>query len=125
MRSSYITNFYEHNHNYGAKDKLSRAMRHSVDTAGRNYLKVFELDAEPTKDPKYNEANVKLELKIKELEEQLSAYKETNISTDEQKHFKKKKRDVLYNLNKKGREPRQETLDKYDIKLNTKGTLYI
>ena len=125
MRSSYITWFYENNHNYGAKDKLSKVMRHSVDTASRNYLKVFELENEPTQNPEYNLANVKLELLVKQLQEQIQAYTNKSIVTDETKHFKKKRRDILYNLNSKGREPRQDTLDKYQIKLNPAGTKYI
>ena len=87
MRSSYITNFHAENLNFGAREKLSKVMRHSTMTANRNYLKVFDAENEPTTDPKYNEANVKLELKIKELEEQINAYTDKYKTTDEQKHF--------------------------------------
>ena len=44
LRSSYITWFYEHNKTMAQKTKLAHQIRHSVDTASRNYLKVFDVD---------------------------------------------------------------------------------
>ena len=124
MRSSYITNFYSENLNFNSREKLSKIMRHSVQVQSKNYYKIFELENEPAKDPKYNEINVKLEMKIKELETKLNNYTANDISGDN-KLYNKQKRDVLYNLNTKRREPRQQTLDKYNIKLNLEGTKYI
>ena len=122
MRSSYITWFYSENLNFGSRDKLSKVMRHSTNTAAKNYNKVFDVENEPTLNPEYNQVNVELELKIKELENKLSSYQDTKES---EKHFKKKRRDILYNLNTKGRTGREETLKKYDIKYDSKNEIYV
>jgi integrase len=45
MRSEYITWFYRNNKIFGARETLSRQMRHAQPTASKNYLKVF--DEEP------------------------------------------------------------------------------
>ena len=37
----------------------------------------------------------------------------------------KKRRDILYNLNTKGRTGREETLKKYDIKYDSKNEIYV
>jgi hypothetical protein len=42
MRSSYITWFYSNNQRYIDRDTLSKQMRHSINTASRNYNKVIE-----------------------------------------------------------------------------------
>jgi len=122
MRSSYITWFYSENLNFGSRDKLSKVMRHSTNTAAKNYNKVFDVENEQTLNPEYNQVNVELELKIKELENKLSSYQDTKES---EKHFKKKRRDILYNLNTKGRTGREETLKKYDIKYDSKNEIYV
>lgn len=41
MRSSYITHFYEENRTYKSRDALAKQMRHSQQTATRNYNKVL------------------------------------------------------------------------------------
>jgi len=56
MRSSYINWFYENNKTLKDKETLSKNMRHSVMTAQRNYLKVF--DDEKSVDDKTNIANI-------------------------------------------------------------------
>ena len=112
MRSSYITWFYSENLNFGARDKLSKVMRHSTNTAAKNYNKIFDIENEPTLNPDYNKTNVNLEIKIRELEQKLSAFQDTK---DDEKQYKKKRRDIIYNLNTKGRKPREDTLTKYDI----------
>jgi hypothetical protein len=53
-----------------------------------------------------------LNAKIKDLELRLSTYTD---NTDDTRQTNKKINDVLYNLNTKGREPRQDTLIKYNI----------
>ena len=45
-------------------------------------------------------------------EEQLKAFQDTK---DDDKQYKKKRRDIIYNLNTKGRTPRDDTLTKYNI----------
>ena len=112
MRSSYITNFYSENLNFGARDKLAKVMRHSFNTQAKNYNKVFEIENEPTNNPEYNAVNVNLEMQIKELENKLKVFQDTK---DDDKQYKKKRRDIIYNLNTKGRKPREDTLTKYDI----------
>ena len=38
---------------------------------------MFDVENEPTLNPEYNQVNVELELKIKELENKLSSYQDT------------------------------------------------
>ena len=97
-------------------------MRHSTNTAAKNYNKVFDFENETTLNPEYNSVNTGLQLKIKELENKLSSYEETK---DDEKHFKKKRRDILYNLNTKKRTGREDKLKKYDIKFDEKNNIYV
>jgi hypothetical protein len=53
------------------------------------------------------------EIQIKELLSKLNAYGENKL---DQQNFKKRRRDIIYNLNSKNRTPRDDTLKKYDIK---------
>ena len=52
-------------------------------------------------------------MQIKELLTKLNAYGESKLDNQ---NFKKRRRDIIYNLNSKGRTPRDDTLKKYDIK---------
>ena len=122
MRSSYITWFYSENLNFGARDKLAKVMRHSFNTQAKNYNKVFEIENEPTNNPEYNLVNVNLEMKIKELEQKLKVFQETK---DDDKQYKKKRRDIIYNLNTKGRTPRDDTLTKYNITYDEDKKMFI
>jgi len=113
MRSSYITWFYEKNQTMASKTKLSHQMRHSTDTAQRNYLKVFEADPILIQN-KNDELMVKiaqLENEIKDYSIQLKAF-QTN--KDDVTTYKKRRSDIIYRLNK-GTKPRQETLKQYNI----------
>ena len=69
MRSIYITWFYKHNQTYEQKDKLAKQMRHSVNTAGKNYLKVFneETESEPEK---IQDVNIELEKEIGDMKDE-------------------------------------------------------
>ena len=40
IRSAFITYFYEHNKTFDKREALSKMMRHSQQTASKNYLKV-------------------------------------------------------------------------------------
>jgi len=113
MRSSYITWYYEKHPHYNDRDKLSRVMRHSQKTAQLNYNKVFttEQRLEDCKDTK--RSLIDKENQIRELLLKIQAYQTNKI--DEQ-GYKKRRRDIIYNLNTKGRAPRDVTLKKYDIK---------
>jgi hypothetical protein len=48
MRSIYVTHFYANNPTFGPRQELSLKMRHSANTAIKNYLKVFD---KPFKEP--------------------------------------------------------------------------
>ena len=88
-------------------------MRHSTDTAQRNYLKVFEADPILIQN-KNDELMVKiaqLENEIKDYSIQLKAF-QTN--KDDVTTYKKRRSDIIYRLNK-GTKPRQETLKQYNI----------
>ena len=66
MRSSYITHFYEQNRTYKSRDVLAKQMRHSQQTATRNYNKVFESPANEIST--LRQENIMLKNKITELE---------------------------------------------------------
>lgn len=72
MRSSYITHFYEQNRTYKSRDALAKQMRHSQQTATRNYNKVLgpsidELTALKNENAILKTRIVELENKIKSL----------------------------------------------------------
>jgi hypothetical protein len=113
MRSSYITWYYETHPHYNDRDKLSRYMRHSQKTAQLNYNKVFTAEHKEDDCRQTKKNLIEKEIQIKELLSKLNAYGENKL---DQQNFKKRRRDVIYNLNSKGRTPRDDTLEKYDIK---------
>ena len=63
-----------------------------------------------------------MQLNVREIENRLSSYKDTK---DDEEHYKKKRRDIIYNLNTKGRTAREDTLKKYDIKFDDKNKTYV
>jgi hypothetical protein len=114
MRSIYITWFYKHNKTYGARDELSRRMRHSQATASKNYLKVFDDDEKPTPIERVetlNTDNLLLVKQIKKLEQQLN---KCNNEVDEPL-YKKRRADIIYRINKKNVKPKEDTINKYNI----------
>lgn len=118
MRSSYINWFYENNKDLLSREKLSHDMRHSVMTAQRNYLKVDNLLE--NKDNKDNNI-INLQIENNNLKELLKNCDEINNNP----LFNKRKKDIIYNLNNKNREPRQDTINKYNIIYNDKIKKYI
>ncbi len=89
-------------------------MRHSQATALRNYKKVFDTTQEPEVElQNCNQIVAQKELQIRELKNKLVAYEDTK---PDQLHFRKMRRDVIFQLNKFKRTPRQATLDRYEIK---------
>lgn len=115
MRSSYITWYHETHPKYIDREKLSKVMRHSQSTALKNYKKVFNNIKEPEEQLlNCNQLMAQKEIQIRELQNKLSSYEENK---PDQLHFNKMKRDVLFQLNKYKRTPRQSTLDKYNIKI--------
>jgi len=132
MRASYITWYYASHHKYADREALAKMMRHSVSTAEKNYNKVFDNktflhSSKPTaencddiKQELHNQQKENDDLKLK-----LEAYTNEPAQTDDIKHYKKKRSDILYNLNRKGRIPRGDTLTKYNITFDKALNLYV
>ena len=121
MRSSYITWYYETHPHYNDRDKLSRLMRHSQKTAQLNYQKVFTTEQKEDDCRETRKSLIELQQELKRLNIQLDAYKQNK--PDEQ-NYKKRRRDVIYNLNTIGRSPRDDTLKKYNIIFNSSTNKY-
>jgi len=129
MRSSYITWFYSKHLRHSDREKLSKQMRHSVNTASRNYNKVIETEEVNKKNSveSLNETIVKLEHQKNELTSKLNAYVppvETDDDYKTLKLYKKKRSDILYLLNTKNKTCKSDTLKKYDIKFNKETNMY-
>lgn len=116
MRSSYITWFYETHPQYNDRDKLSRLMRHSQKTAQLNYNKVFTTEQREESNHDARKSLIEKEVEIRELRNRLEAYQK-NVPVEQ--NYKKRRRDIIYQLNTKGRTPRDDTLKKYKILFNT------
>lgn len=132
MRSSYITWYYANHTTYGDRIELSKMMRHSVTTAEKNYNKVFEnkinqnnviVDNDKCDEIKQN--LYKSQKENDDLKLILNTYTNQTENTNDLKHYKKKRSDIIYNLNKKGREPREDTLKKYNITFDKLTNAYI
>lgn len=124
MRASFITWFYEHHKDFNSRTKLSLIMRHSYMTALKNYNKVnlsISEDDKPSEIDKLNKEIVILNSKIKELENKLSAYEEDSKTLS---MMKKKRYDVIYKANNKKVEIKEETINKYGIKMGDDGKYY-
>jgi len=124
MRSSYINWFYDNNKTLKDKEKLSKTMRHSVMTAQRNYLKVF--DDEKVVDDKKNNTILTQENEI--LKNKLVNCENENKLTDAQ--FNKRRRDIIYKANRKINEGgkyiiKESTLKEYNIKYDEETKKYI
>jgi hypothetical protein len=122
MRSSFITWFYEHNLTFGVRDKLSRMMRHSQGTAQKNYNKIFDYDKEDSSTiDELKKQILLLNIQINELKEKIEL---SYNSKDIDNQYKKRRSDVIYNLNVKKRSPREDTIKKYNISYNKENNLY-
>ena len=131
MRSIYITWFHK-NKTYAEKKKLSLMMRHSVDTASKNYLKVF--DEETKSEPeKIQDVNIELENEIGEVKDENDKLKQElqdvkahckDAFKPEDKLYIKRRADILYRYNKKGVEATDKTMTKYNIQYNKAKQLY-
>ena len=88
-------------------------MRHSVMTSQRNHRKI--IDDNITNDESKN--------KVELLDQQLKSCESKNIIDD--KLYKKRRRDIIYNINKKGTIPKEDTLKKYNIVYDDDKKLYI
>ena len=125
MRSIYITWFYKHNPTYGPRSNLSRQMRHSHETASKNYLKVID-DDETTKltpieeTEKLKKENQKISHEYQLLKGEMQRLK----MEDGEPLYNKRRSDILYRINKKGVLLKSSTLEKYNIELNKETKLY-
>jgi len=113
MRSSYKNWFYDNNKKLSERDKLANEMRHSVMTSQRNYRKIID----------NNITNDELKNKVELLDQQLKSCESKNMIDD--KLYKKRRRDIIYNINKKGTIPKEDTLKKYNIVYDDDKKLYI
>ena len=118
MRSSYITWYYETHPHFNDREKLGKVMRHSQKTAQLNYNKVFATEhlEDTCRDAK--KELVERNLQLRELQNQLMAYQENKPM---ESTYKKRRRDIMYQVNTKKRLPRDTTLKKYGISKNTSG----
>ena len=110
MRSSYINYFYANNDKtMKEKEKLANVMRHSVTTAQRNYLKIDKNkpQTEQIENKHISPTERKKEDILKEIQKLQDELKLLNLKNDEEtitpidKAYIKKRRDVLYTINKK------------------------
>ena len=152
MRSIYITWHHKNNPKYEDKKQLAFKMRHSVDTATKNYNKVLddskdEPDEDSEEESKDEDKPKKAKkTKVKEapvnveLQQQLKDIKEDNVElkkelsdvkthcadafTPENKLYKKRRADILYRYNSKNVKSTQKTMDKYKIKYDETKKLY-
>ena len=152
MRSIYITWHHKNNPKYEDKKQLAFKMRHSVDTATKNYNKVLddskdepdEDSEEESKDEdkpkkakktKVKEAPVNVELKTENDE-----VKKENVELKKELHdvkvhchdafkptdklYVKRRADILYRYNKKNVKPKEITMNKYNIKYDDANKIY-
>ena len=119
MRSSYINWFYDNHKKLSDREKLAQLMRHSVMTAQRNYLKVFD-EVDKVEDKKDNK---ELSTENEVLKTKLENCENDNKLSDAA--FKKRRRDVIYKANLKNVSPKEDTLKKYGITYDTKLKKYV
>jgi len=122
IRSAYITYFYEHNKTFDKREQLSKQMRHSQQTASKNYLKVS--NSEPIQPEEQiinlNKRIIQLQNNVDDCHNKLGVFQS---NPDDEKKFNKKKRDIIYLLNK-GRQSKTDTIKKYGILYDEKTKLY-
>jgi hypothetical protein len=111
IRSIYITSKYDEGLNYAGKKKLALQMRHSVDTASKNYYKIIDKEDDNNNESIKDCENIRLEL-------QYFKNKEKYLLDNKDKNYRKKRYDIIYNLNKNGYKPKKDTIDKFKIKYN-------
>jgi hypothetical protein len=98
IRSIYITWQYDKKITFEEKSQLAFKMRHSIITASKNYYKLIDKDD------------------INNKEDDIKKYEEEKSK----KKFIKNKKDIIYNLNTKQITPRDNTIQKYDLKFINK-----
>ena len=124
MRASYITWFHNNFSKFKDREKLSQIMRHSQRTASQNYRKILTEDQTTKLEDctQLKKDSILKDQTIRELQNKISGYL---TSQPDKQLYSKRARDVIYNLNTKGRTPRDETLKKYSIIFDTQTNKYI
>lgn len=122
IRSAFITYFYEHNKTFDKREALSKMMRHSQQTASKNYLKVSNTEKIPP-DEKIKQLEKEIILLNQLIETYNSKLKAYEKEPENEKIFNKKRNDILYLLNK-GKSSKPETISKYKILLDEKTKKY-
>ena len=122
IRSAFITYFYEHNKTFDKREALSKMMRHSQQTASKNYLKVSNTE-KVKPDEKIKELEKEIILLNKIIEEYNTKLKAYEKEPENEKLFNKKRNDILYLLNK-GKVSKPETITKYKILFDDKNKKY-
>ena len=110
MRSIYVTEHYKTNINYNSKIELANKMRHSAETAGIHYNKINESEFNNN-----DELIIKLQKEIIELKQKITELEAKNVDITDSKLYNKRKSDIQY-LIKSGKQVKQSTKEKYNIK---------
>ena len=115
MRSIYITEFYKNNVNYNDKLKLSKKMRHSVNTASINYNKITNtnINSEEENIKKINDLNTEI-YELKKINDNLKINC-PNVENIENKAFNKRRNDIIYLIKNKNHICKESTRIKYNI----------
>ena len=111
MRSINVTEHYKTNISYHSKIQLANKMRHSPETASIHYNKINESDFNNNND----ELIIQLQKQIYELKNKIIELETKNIDITDSKLYNKRKSDIQY-LIKSGKQVKQSTKDKYNIK---------
>ena len=109
MRSSYVNYFYSKVVTTKDKEKLAHKMRHSINAASTNYFKVAPIQTSPI-----IQTQPTIQTPIQSQVVQLVEGSNCDPLVGSPLYLKRR-RDVIYQLNKNGREVRQSSLDKYKI----------
>ena len=105
-------------------------MRHSSDTAGKNYNKNIP-DKSPAEkavaiDQKLWAENVELKEEQVKIKQQLDDVKShcKNAYEPDDKLYVKRRKDILYRYNRRNVQPKDSTMNKYNITYNNVTKLY-
>lgn len=117
MRSIYITWFYNKKITHEEKRKLALSMRHSILTASKNYFKIVDNSDEIEN----NKSCEDIKNKLMYLENK-NVYEEQLIK--DEKLNKKRRYDIIFNINNKGAEPRDTTIKKYNLEYDEENDIW-
>jgi len=109
MRSSYINWFYSTERNTNEKEKLAHQMRHSTKIAQSNYLKI--INSKENSCDELKDKVIELENENKEIKKNCP----TENTKADIKIYNKRRRDLIYQLNKYNRVVRESSLKTYNI----------